>query len=362
MVRGLALVLAGSVLLGMSARLAGAQQPSSGVWHFVVSGDSRNCGDVVMPGIAETAKKNRAAFYWHLGDLRATSNIDEDIRHQPEHLARPLTMQEYLSISWQDYIENQIEPFGAIPFFVGIGNHEVIAPAKTREEFLLQFADWLDSPVLRAQRLQDSPNDYLLRTYYHWIDRGVAFYFLDSASEEQFDGAQIAWFENVLEKDMASASVKTMVVGMHKALPESISAGHSMNESPTGTSSGRRVYADLLRAQNSGHKYVYVLASHSHYYMDGIFNTDYWKKNGGVLPGWIVGTAGAVRYVLPPGTSDAHGALTNVYGSLLATVQPGGEISFKFEKLSESDIPAPVMSRYGKDFVHWCFEENSQAK
>jgi len=61
-----------------------------------------------------------------------------------------------------------------------------------------------------------------------------------------------------------------------------------MNESPTGTSSGRRVYADLLRAQNSGHKYVYVLASHSHYYMDGIFNTDYWKKNGGVLPGWIV--------------------------------------------------------------------------
>jgi len=51
-----------------------------------------------------------------------------------------------------------------------------------------------------------------LRTYYHWIDRGVAFYFLDSASEEQFDGAQIAWFENVLEKDMASASVKTMVV------------------------------------------------------------------------------------------------------------------------------------------------------
>jgi len=145
MVRGLALVLAGSVLLGMSARLAGAQQPSSGVWHFVVSGDSRNCGDVVMAGIAETAKKNRAAFYWHLGDLRATSNIDEDIRHQPEHLARPLTMQEYLSISWQDYIENQIEPFGAIPFFVGIGNHEVIAPAKTREEFLLQFADWLDS-------------------------------------------------------------------------------------------------------------------------------------------------------------------------------------------------------------------------
>ena len=62
---------------------------------------------------------------------------------------------------------------------------------------------------------------------------------------------------------------------------------------PTGTESGRRVYADLLRAQDEAHKHVYVLASHSHYYMDGIFNTDYWKQHGGVLPGWIVGTAGA---------------------------------------------------------------------
>jgi len=149
---------------------------------------------------------------------------------------------------------------------------------------------------------------------------------------------------------------------MHKALPESISAGHSMNESPNGIGSGRRVYADLLRAQNDAHKFVYVLASHSHFYMDGIFNTDYWRKNGGVLPGWIVGTAGAVRYALPPNTADAHGALTNVYGSLLGTVQPSGEINFEFEKLSESDIPASVTSRYGKDFVHWCFAENTQVR
>jgi hypothetical protein len=147
---------------------------------------------------------------------------------------------------------------------------------------------------------------------------------------------------------------------MHKALSESISKSHSMNESPAGTDSGRRVYTDLLRAQNDGHKFVYVLQSHSHYFMDGIFNTDYWKQNGGVLPGWIVGTAGAVRYVLPPGTADAHGAQTNVYGSVLATVHASGEINFEFEKLQESDITASVTSRYGKDFVHWCFAENTQ--
>ena len=340
---------------------AAAQQPASGTWRFVVSGDSRNCGDVVMPGIAETAKKYQAAFYWHLGDLRAISAIDEDIQHQPEHLTRPMAMDEYLSIAWQDYIDSQIAPFGSIPFFVGIGNHEVVPP-KTRDEFLLQFADWLDSPVVRAQRLKDFPNEHFLRTYYHWIDRGVAFYFLDSASGEQFDGTQIAWFERVLEKDLANSAVTTIVVGMHKTLSESISKGHSMDESPTGTSSSQRVYIDLLRAQNDAHRRVYVLASHSHYFMDGIFNTDYWTKHGGVLRGWIVGTAGAVRYALPPNTADAHGAETNVYGSLLATVQPGGDINFEFEKLEEKDIPESVTRRYGSDFVHWCFAENSQTR
>lgn len=361
MVRRLTWVFAAALLFGLAAQPASAQQSANGTWRFVTSGDSRNCGDVVMPGIAETAKKNHAAFFWHLGDIRAIYAIDEDILHQPEHLFRPMTMDEYLSIAWQDYIDSQIAPFAPIPYFVGIGNHELVAP-KTRDGFLLQFADWLDSPALQAQRLKDFPDDRLLRTYNHWIDRGVAFYFLDNASGDQFDGAQIAWFETVLEKDLANRAVTTIVVGMHKPLPESISAGHSMNESPTGTSSGRRVYADLLRAQNDAHKYVYVLASHSHYYMDGIFNTDHWRKNGGVLPGWIVGTAGAVRYALPPNSSDAHGALVNVYGSLVGTVQPGGEINFEFEKLSESDTPASVTSRYGKDFVHWCFAGNSQVK
>ena len=45
-------------------------------WSFAVSGDSRNCGDVVMPAIAADALKHNAAFYWHLGDLRAIYGPD----------------------------------------------------------------------------------------------------------------------------------------------------------------------------------------------------------------------------------------------------------------------------------------------
>ena len=348
--------------LALAVQTASAQQPESSVWRFLASGDSRNCGDIVMPGIAETARTNQAAFYRHLGDLRAIYTFDEDIQHQPEHVAKPLTIAEYESIAWPDFIDNQIGPFGSIPFFVGVGNHEIIPPYKTREDFLLQFADWFEMPVLRAQRLRDDPRDFRVKTYYHWIDRGVAFYFLDSATAEQFDSTQLRWFERTLSKDIGDPAVTTIVTGMHKALPESISAGHSMNESPTGIESGRRAYTDLLRARDEAHKHVYVLASHSHFYMDGIFNTDYWKQHGGVLPGWIVGTAGAVRYALPPNSSDARVAMANVYGSLMGTVQPNGEINFEFEKLEERDVPPAVTARYGKDFVDWCFAENRQVK
>src|SRR6202171_58904 len=324
MIRGISYLIAVATLSLLATIPMAAQQPGGSAWRFVASGDSRNCGDVVMPGIAETAKKNQAAFYWHLGDLRLTTGFDEDIQHQPEHIKKQLSVAEYETVEWPDFIDSQITPFGSIPFFVGIGNHETVPPIKTREDFLRQFAYWLDSPVLYAQRLKDDPQDHRMKTYFHWIDRGVAFYYLDSASAEQFDAAQGRWFEGTLAKDLADPAVKTIVTGMHKALPESISAGHSMNESPTGIESGRRVYADLLRAQNEAHKRVYVLASHSHYYMDGIFNTAFWKQNGGVLPGWIVGTAGAVRYALPPNASDAHGALVNVYGSLVGTGEPSG--------------------------------------
>src|SRR6202044_805100 len=110
--------------------------------NFAVSGDSRNCGDVVMPAIAAGVKQSSAAFYWHLGDYRAIYNFDEDMQHQPQNIAKPLTISQYLSVAWDDFIQNQILPFATTPVFLGIGNHDTVPP-KTREQFLIQFADWL---------------------------------------------------------------------------------------------------------------------------------------------------------------------------------------------------------------------------
>jgi len=336
-------------------------QDSSHAWNFAVSGDSRNCGDVIMPAIAADAKKHNAAFYWQLGDLRRTSGPDEDFIAEKSHEGKPTDLAEYEKDEWDDFIQNQIQPWGDVPYYLGIGNHEVTSP-KSRAAFVEKFHAYLDRPDVREQRLKDNRKDEEPHTYYHWMRDGIDFIFLDNATEDQFDSVQMTWIRDVLKRDRNDDSIRTIVVGMHKALPESISINHSMNESPAGTESGRQVYEMLLKLQDNAHKLVYVLASHSQYFMDGTFNTPYWKEHGGVLPGWIIGTAGAQRYPLPPAAGDAKEAKTNVYGYLLASVNPSGDppgtIKFKFEEIKEGEIPNDVVQRFTQATVHECFIGN----
>lgn len=334
---------------------------SSQTWYFATSGDSRNCGDVVMPAIAADALKHNVAFYWHLGDLRAIYGPDEDFVQERSREGKSTDLAEYEKDAWDDFIANQIKPWGETPFFLGIGNHET-TPPKNRAAFIEQFHEYLDRPELREQRLKDDPKASQPKTYFHWMRDGIDFIYLDNATGSDFEPAQMQWIKGVLDRDRKDDAIHTIVVGMHEALPQSISANHSMNESPMGIETGTRVYHMLLSMQNDAHKIVYVLASHSHYFMENIYNTQYWTENGGVLPGWIVGTAGAQRYPLPPDAHNAKAAKTNVYGYLLATVNPEGKalgtMEFKFEELKEDSIPQDVVQRFTKVFVHQCFVGN----
>lgn len=353
------------LLLRNSWPQSGGVRSDTNVWKFAVSGDSRNCGDVVMPTIAESVRRHKAEFYWHLGDLRAMYGVDEDMQ---KLYNGKLGLDEYRQIAWGDFISNQITPFGSIPFRLGIGNHEVTG-GKTKADFVKEFDYWLDAPELRAQRLRDNPLDTQVKTYFHWRQHNVDFIYLDNASDEDFDDAQVTWFEQVLKRDEAENDVKTVVVAMHRALPNSLACGHSMNgdlvhPSANGTKSGRRAYIDLVNWQKQTKKHVYVLASHSHFYMRDLFDTEYWRNpahGGEVLPGWIVGTAGARRYALPelsPEMKQKTDAQTFVWGYLLATVETSGEIHFDFIKLDQQNVPTTVRSRYGDDFVNFCFAEN----
>jgi len=345
------------LLCALSAYQGSSLAQSLDTWSFAVSGDSRNCGDIVMPGIAAGVRADKAQFYWHLGDYRANYDFDQDLLAAPEYRDKHLAIADYQRIAWQDFISQQIDPFGEIPVYLGIGNHELVAP-KTRADFLQQFADWLDSPTVRAQRLRDDPSDHKLRTYNHWIQGGVDFISMDNASNDQFDDAQVAWVERVFARDEFDPSIRTVVLGMHDALPDSISTGHGMNESAQMERSGRRVYQDLLAFRAKSKKYVYVLASHSHFLIENVYDDVCHPRPDTVLPGWIIGTAGAVRYRLPADLGGAKLARTDVYGYVLGTVRPDGEVRFVFKEVTRDDIPPQVVERYGSKPVQACFEEN----
>lgn len=330
-----------------------AQEPASGTsWKFAISGDSRNCGDIIVPAIAAGVLKDGASFYWHLGDYRAIYMIDED--YARTHPNSAITA--YQNGAWPDFINHQLKPFGNLPVFLAIGNHELIQP-KSHNEIIAQFADWYDSPTVRQQRLADDPNDHLVKTYYHWIDRGIDFITLDNAGPDSFDDTQMAWLTAEIERAKTNPAIHTVVIGMHAAFPDSLSAGHSMNDSPQETVSGRKAYNALADFRRTTHKNVYVMASHSHYVMNNIYDTACHTKDD-VVPGWIVGSGGAVRYKLPTNVGNSTLAKTNVYGYVLATVAPDYTITFDFKPVEEDAVPKSVRDEFGAAQVRWCFKNN----
>lgn len=96
--------------------------------------------------------------------------------------------------------------------------------------------------------------------------------------------------------------------------------------------------------------------------MANAFNSAYWRAHGGVLPGWIVGTAGAARPSLPKNFRTAGSEVRRSYGYLLGTVNPpgspAGSIEFEFHAIRESDVSSGVVQKHGRALVHWCFAEN----
>jgi len=350
-----------------------AQNTSESTWRFAVSGDSRNCGDVVMPAIAKSVLEHKVEFYWHLGDFRLGYGIDDDMKNSGNP---PTNIADYQKKAWDDFISQQIAPFGSLPVHLGIGNHELYFHGTTdaddelsHAEFIKKFSQWLGGSKT---------------AYYHWKVRQVDFISMDNSRNDGFEAEQLSWLETLLKEDAADSNVRAVVVGMHRALPNSLACGHSMNGDPynsaqdnrKSTESGRAAYRQLWRFQNTTGKGVYVLASHSHLFMENIYNTAYWnnrneknpdtlkqenEKSETTLAGWLVGTAGAVRYKLPDNLAADIPAASYVYGYLLGEVSGDGTIAFHFEQVIEDSLPVGVKSKYGAKFVDFCFLNNRDA-
>jgi hypothetical protein len=341
-----------------AACLRGAQSEKAATsWTFVVSGDSRNCGDLIMPVIARQAKAAGALFYWHLGDLRALFQVDEDYAGLHRKTPEALTMDAYLKAAWDDFEQNQVAPFGKIPFFLGIGNHETIG--RTQEQFITQFRKLLDIDPIRREREADDPNDHTVRTYYHWRQSGVDFINLDNANNI-FDQPQLTWALKVIAADETNPQVKLLVVGMHASLPDSYTFDHSMNQGSDKGASGRTIYKRLLDFRKNSGKPVHVFSSHSHYYLTNIYNTGAWQSNGGVLPGWLIGTAGAQHYSIPPEVKSFTTWAENEYGYAVVRVTPGA-IDVRFVPVKRQDIDAALVNKFGRAAVEFCFSGNWRA-
>lgn len=348
--------IASLLLLALPSIALAAAEPARPL-RFAVAGDSRNCGDIVMPAIAASVKRDGAAFYWHIGDLRSNYNFDEDLVAEAKQNGKSVDVLTYQRTAWPDAVRNQLMPFAPLPFYLAIGNHELVPP-HTRLEFIAQFADWLNQPSISAQRLADDPTDHAVRLWFHWIVQGTDFISLDSATDDMFDSAQLAWFEKRLAEDAGNPAIHTVVVGSHSPLPHSIACYHSMSDSPQMNATGTRAYRDLLRFRTSSGKPVYLFASHSHFVIGNVFDSDYWRANGGVIPGWIIGTAGATRYRLPDTGGRGSFAKTDVYGYLLGTVNPNGTVDVVFREIKRANVPADVLERYPAATVDQCFDGN----
>ena len=358
-------LLSGTVVLlafvGSRLPAQSAGEPT-GSWFFALSGDSRDCGDVIMPRIAAAIAARRAkapvAFYWHLGDFRRVYEPDCDLLKTsnpavdcpPPRKPGPFgshALDDYLKVAWTDFIDRQIRPFGATPVFLGIGNHELYG-GQTRDDFRHRFRRWLTQEPIHSQRQEDWPNGAEGDTYYHFVHRNVDFVSLDNA-DGVFDQPQIAWLGKVLDKATAKKEIAAIVVGMHAALPNSSNRYHALDSTCSGRCSGNAVYDMLVKA--SAAKKVYVFASHSHRFAANVYDQP--EHQGHVLDGWIIGTAGAVQSLAP----DVWPAIR--YGYLEVEVQPTGVVIPNFKEVRRDSRSAATRPERAA-LLDFCFNANKQ--
>jgi len=309
-----------------------------------------------MPAIAASVKAEGDAFYWHLGDFRAMHDVDQDMRSMlPAGIK--LTRYQYSKRVWNDFVQYQLASFGTLPVFLSRGNHEV-TKSMTRDRYIATFSTWLNRPEIVAQRAADGPAAAPIAPWYHWTRDGVDFITLDNATKDEFSTAQMNWLRSVLDRDLKPGSgIRTIVAGMHESLPHSTGADHAMDDWDLGIHTGELVYHWLHDAQAAG-KHVYILASHSHYYSPNVFATPYWKQySPTVIPGWIMGAAGAHRYPLPKGADPA--SKTHIYGYIQGSVHADGAVTFALHELSEADLIKSKWPNAPLDAIHECVVHNA---
>lgn len=337
---------------------------NDGRWSFTVAGASSDCGHLVMPAIAAAARADHARFHWHLGDMRRATKPDIDFmyEHRFQTPTTTPTPVDYADLALSDVVEHQVEPFADLPLYVTLGGRDDVRPL-SRLQYRVALRALLDRPEILAQRQADGepPRGVtgLPPTYYHWRHGNVDFISLDSTAQGGFESTQLTWLDAVLRRDLVDPAVRTVVVGSFAALPYSRAEAGSLCATKTSVRSGEHVYEALARLTKAG-KRVYLLSANAHRYQEDIYDTDHWRnpeQGGIVLPGFIVGTAGAQQEPQPDDSAGAQAAARG-YGYLRGEVAPDGEIRFSFRPLTAPELAAIESSDFESGLVMYCTEKN----
>ena len=91
---------------------------------------------------------------------------------------------------------------------------------------------------------------------------------------------------------------------------------------------------------------MYVFASHSHEFLENIYDTR--EHRGQVLPGWVIGTAGAEQY---------RGTIQ--YGYTRVEVLSDGTLTVRFREV-DAGTPPLASGPGARELTDFCFHVNKR--
>lgn len=347
-------------VLGLCAPAQG-KPAGDAPWVFTAAGASADCGSAVMPAIAAASRAQHAAFHWHLGGFRHGSKVDKDalflrVMQTPGGVPGIL---DYAGVAQGDVREHQIKLFAGERIYTTFGAPEEERPL-TKYQFQITLREQFEYPELVAQRAADGDrlaNGHgLSPPYYHWRERNVEFISIDTSSERWPEPAQQRWIERVVTRAIVDERIRTVVVATHEPLPHSRAL--EVDCPPRAVVERREgLYQTFARVAAAG-KRIYLLSASQHYFLNDLYATPYWQsaEHGAVvLPGVMVGTAGAERMLAPGSPPDAA---PGDYGYLRAEVAADGEIRFAFVPLTRAELENAPGSDFEPGLGKACSEGN----